>query len=248
MRIATIASLGASAALGVGALLVAKLWLPSGHGPAKAAAMEAGVPVVVAASKITYGDKIEANKLALIRLPASAVPAGSYTSVAQVMAQDKGGAPVALMGMEAKEPILKIKLSGSGARPTLAAQIGDGMRAYTIGVSDVTGGGGHILPGDRVDIVLTRDISSQLPAGSSSGPRFVTDVVLQNVRVLGMDLNDDPNSTKAAVAHTATLEVDVRDAGKLALAAQSGNLTLALRGAGATAIEPVGPILASDLS
>lgn len=249
MRIGVIASLGASAALGVGALVVAKLWLPNANaGPAKAqAAVEAGVPVVVAAGAIPYGTKLEAKQLRLISLPASAAPQGAYHSIAQVMAQDSGGAPVALTAMSAKEPVLAAKLSGSGARPTLAAQIGPGMRAYTIGVSEVAGGGGHILPGDRVDVVLTRDISSQLAPDLVRGQRMVTDVVLQNVRVLGMDLNADPNSTQAAVAHTTTLEVDMLDAGKLALAAQTGTLSLALRRTGSAEIEAVRPVLTSDL-
>ena len=47
-------------------------------------------------------------------------------------------------------------------------------------------------------------------------------VVLQNVRVLGMDLNANPTSTQPAVASTATLEVGVLDAEKLALAGQTG--------------------------
>ena len=43
-------------------------------------------------------------------------------------------------------------------------------------------------------------------------------MVLQNVKVLGMDLNVDPTTTQSAVAHTATLEVTVQDAQRLAVA------------------------------
>src|SRR5438034_244241 len=66
MRIGTIISLGASAVLGVGALFVAKVWLPQGHGgvggKAQAAQMQT-VPVVVASAAIPYGAKLEAAKL-----------------------------------------------------------------------------------------------------------------------------------------------------------------------------------------
>jgi pilus assembly protein CpaB len=72
-------------------------------------------------------------------------------------------------------------------------------------------------------------------------------VVIQNVRVLGMDLNVDPNSTRPAIAHTATLEVDVRDAERLALAGQAGTLSLALRRTGAAEIASVRPVAAGDL-
>jgi pilus assembly protein CpaB len=120
------------------------------------------------------------------------------------------------------------------------------MRAYTIGVSDVAGVGGHALPGDRVDVVLTCNLSDL--SGSSQGKRLVSGLVLQNVRVLGMDLNADPSSTKAAVAHTVTLEVSPADAEKLALAAQAGTLSLALRRTGSAEVAPVKPMAVFDLS
>jgi pilus assembly protein CpaB len=147
--------------------------------------------------------------------------------------------------MSPREPVLPEKLSGAGARPTLAAQISDGMRAYTIGVTDVAGGGGHILPGDHVDVVLTRDVGVNYQTGAKG--HFVSDLVIQNVRVLGMDLNADPNSTKPAVAHTATLEVTAQDAERLALSAQAGSLSLALRRTGSVELQPVRAVGQADL-
>jgi pilus assembly protein CpaB len=100
------------------------------------------------------------------------------------------------------------------------------------------------MPGDRVDVVLTRDLGAN-DAGHAA--KLVSDVVIQDVRVLGMDLNVDPNSTHAAVAHTATLEVDVRDAERLALAGQAGTLSLALRRTGSAEINLVRPVATADL-
>jgi pilus assembly protein CpaB len=124
--------------------------------------------------------------------------------------------------------------------------IGPGMRAYTIGVTEVAGGGGHVFPGDRVDVVLTRDLAAG-QTGAENKAKLVSDIVIQNVRVLGMDLNVDPNSTHPAVAHTATLEVDVHDAERLALAGQAGTLSLALRRTGSAEIDPVRPVATGDL-
>jgi pilus assembly protein CpaB len=252
MRIATIASLAASAALGLGALFVARFWLPSQNGAPAAlhpAAATPGVPVVLAAVPIAYGEKLEAKDLILARLPVDAAPPGAYASVDQVMRQDGGGAPVALTAMAPHEPVLPAKLSGAGARATLAAMIDQGFRAYTIGVTEVAGGGGHVMPGDRVDVVLTRDLASGSATEGHGSPtsKLVSDVVIQNVRVLGMDLNVDPNSTHPAVAHTATLEVDVRDAERLALAGQAGSLSLALRRTGAAEIAQVRAVGSGDL-
>ena len=247
MRVATIASLAASAVLGLGALLVARAWLPNPQ--ARTAALRPvavqGVPVVLAAGPIAYGTKLQAKDLTVVNLPRDAAPVGAYSNVAQVLKVDAGGAPVALTAMSPREPVLPEKLSGAGARPTLAAQISNGMRAYTIGVTDVAGGGGHILPGDHVDVVLTRDVGVNYQTGEKG--HFVSDLVIQNVRVLGMDLNADPNSTKPAVAHTATLEVTAQDSERLALSAQAGTLSLALRRTGAIELQPVRAVGQADL-
>jgi pilus assembly protein CpaB len=246
MRFGTIASLAASAALGLGALAVARIWLPSQSAKAGGAVAAVGVPVVIAKGPIAYGAKLQATDLVLTRIPADAAPPGAYTTVDQVMKADSGGAPVALSAIAAHEAILPAKLSGPGAKPTLAAMIGQGMRAYTIAVTEVAGGGGHILPGDRVDVLLTRDVSNgAVPGGAKTS--LQTDIVMQDLKVLGMDLNVDPASTKPAVAHTATLEVDATNAERLALASQAGTLSLALRRVGAAGVEPVRPMATNDL-
>jgi pilus assembly protein CpaB len=248
MRTATLVSLGASAVLGVGALLVAKVWLPQSapHGAHLGAGAEATVPVVVARAAIPYGAKLDASRLEVERLPVSAAPQGAYGNIAQVIGQS-GGAPIALVPISAREAVLPTKLSGGGAKPTLAAVISDGMRGFTIGVTEVAGGGGHVMPGDRVDVVLTRDLSTLAGSPQGAGKRLVSNLVIQDVRVLGMDLNADPTSTHAAIAHTATLEVTVEDAEKLALAAQAGSLSLALRRTGGTEIAAVRAVNNGDL-
>src|ERR1700722_14307719 len=138
MRTGTVVSLGASAVLGLGALVVARLWLPqSAHLPQiKMPEMAAGTgPVVVATAAIPYGGKIDASKLTVVPLPAGAVPQGAFTTTAQILSQ-QGGAPVALTPISAHEPLLPSKLSGAGARPIVSAGITEGMRAYTIGVTE----------------------------------------------------------------------------------------------------------------
>jgi pilus assembly protein CpaB len=118
--------------------------------------------------------------------------------------------------------------------------ISPGKRAYTILVTEDRGGGGHVLPNDRVDVVLTR----QIPGSDQNVP---SDVVLQDVRVLGVNMNADPQSVEKASPHTATLEVSVDDAAKLALAARVGELSLALHRTGAAELTPVRVLKVSDL-
>ncbi|MDB5443331.1 MAG: Flp pilus assembly protein CpaB [Phenylobacterium sp.] len=235
MRVITIVSLGASAVLGLGALFVARTVLPN-QAAAKPGVvnMSVGVPIVIAAKDIKYGDKLDAGMLTLARAPAEVAPQGAFASVQQVLSQDRGGPPVALQPIAAHEALLPAKLSGPGARPSVAAEIADGMRAYTVRVTDVTGAGGHALPGDRVDVVLMRDLT---PTAQSRS--YVSDVVLQNVRVLGVDLNADLASNKPAEPKNATLEVAVEDSQKLAIASTLGTLSLALRRTGEADAQPV---------
>jgi pilus assembly protein CpaB len=237
MRVVTIVSLGACAVFGLGALVVAKTMLPNGASAKVIAAPVVGTPVVAAKAPLKFGDRLDASKLMILKLPADAVPEGAFATVAQVLAQDAGGPPVALTPIAAREALLPSKLSGPGARASIAAEIGEGFRAYTIKVSDVTGVGGHALPGDRVDVVLMRDTT---PEGQTRN--FVSQVVIQNVRVLGVDLNADLASNKPASPSTATLEVSVPDAQKLSVAADLGKLSLALRKTGATEIALTAPM------
>lgn len=240
MRVVTIVSLGASAALGLAALVVAKTVLPNAaaaKAPAAAVQPVTGVPVVVAAKALKFGDRLDASAVSVIHLPQNAIPEGAFQTVDAVLKQDNGGAPVVLTPVAAREPLLAAKLSGPGARPSVAAEIAEGMRAYTIKVDDVTGVGGHALPGDRVDVVLTRDLTPD-----SANRNFVSEVVLQNVRVLAMDLNADLSSNKPATPNTATLEVDVPSSQKLAVASDLGKLSLALRRTGSAEVAQTAPM------
>lgn len=251
MRTGTIVSLGASAVLGLGALVVARILLPYGHPAAKApAALADTAPVVVARGDIPYGAKLDPGRLVVEELPIGSAPKGAFANPSQILNQP-GGAPIALIPIAAREAILPSKLSSAGAKATLAAVIDEGMRAFTIGVTDVAEVGGHLLPGDRVDVVLTRGIPiTPKPGGAGCGDckLYFSNIVLQDVRVLGLDLNADPSSTQAMVAHTATLEVKIEDAEKLAAAAQAGSLSLALRRTGAADVAPVHTFLVRNMN
>jgi pilus assembly protein CpaB len=250
MRLGTIISIGASAVLAIGALLIARLWIPS-HAPRPAALQPlpvvAETAVVVAAKPIPWGAKLDNQYLKVIKLPAADVPQGAYSNTGQILNQD-GGPPIALSAMAQQEPVLSSKLSGPGERQTLAALVDPNMRAYTIGVTAVTAGGGHILPGDRVDVVLTRELPLPTNLPVTGAKLLQTVVVLQSVRVLGMDLNANPTSTQPAIASTATLEVSMQDAERLALASQIGTITLALRRPGSVESSQTRSIMVDDVS
>jgi pilus assembly protein CpaB len=114
----------------------------------------------------------------------------------------------------------------------------DGMKAVTIRVNDVEGVGGFVLPGDRVDIVLTRQTDKTQAS---------TEIVLQNAKVLAVDQSADDRSDKATIAKAVTLEVATAAAQKLWLASSVGSLSLLLRKAGETTAESTRRVTLSDL-
>jgi pilus assembly protein CpaB len=103
----------------------------------------------------------------------------------------------------------------------------------------VDGVAGFVLPGDHVDVVLTRQ---------SDKNSATTDVVLQNARVLAIDQSADERAEKPAVVKAVTLEVDTAAAQKLSLAASVGSLSLMLRKAGEANMEFTRRITLTDLS
>lgn len=241
MRVVTIVSLAASAVLGLGALFVAKIALPNAAAAQAAPREIAGSPMVVASRPLKFGEKLEAGMLTVIKVPQNAVPQGAFTAVAQVLGADHGGPPVVLTPIAQHEALLTTKISGPGSRPTVAAEIADGMRAYSFKVTDATGVGGHALPGDRVDVVLLRDLTPQGPERT-----YISYIVVQNAKVLGVDLNADPTSDKPASPNTATLEVSVEDSQKLSMASTLGTLSLALRKSGEVQIADAPPLRTGD--
>jgi pilus assembly protein CpaB len=130
---------------------------------------------------------------------------------------------VALMPIAVNEPILTDKISGEGQGASIAALLPEGMRAASVRINDVSGVSGFIQPNDSVDVLVTR----QLPG--DNGGQQVTDVLLQNVRVIAIDQEAKNADGSPKVAKTATLEVAPLDAQKLALGQQVGDLSLVLR-------------------
>lgn len=131
----------------------------------------------------------------------------------------------------AGEPIVARKIVRAGDSGYMAAYLEPGMRAMAIRVTVETAAGGFILPGDRVDVLLTREV--QAPAGvdgAGGGKRFVSSTVMQNTKVLAIDQTTRAaDNEQAVVGATATLEVTGRDAEVLALAKSEGELSLVLR-------------------
>lgn len=128
----------------------------------------------------------------------------------------------------AGEPIVGRKIVRAGDSGYLAAYLEPGMRAMAIGVTVETAAGGFILPGDRVDVVLSRE--NEARGDNAPGPKFSVTTVMRNLKVLAIDQQTRAgDDAQAVVGATATLEVGPQDAEALALAKAEGDLSLVLR-------------------
>jgi pilus assembly protein CpaB len=168
-----------------------------------------------------YGTDVTADKVRFVDYPNSAIPPGAFTNAAALL--PAGKKRVALMPIGVNEPILPAKITGEGQGASIAALLPAGMRAATVRINDVSGVAGFIQPNDSVDVLITRSVAS------ADRQTQLTDVLLQNVRVIAIDQNAKNSDGTPAVAKTATLEVNPLDAQKLALAQEAGSLSLVLR-------------------
>jgi pilus assembly protein CpaB len=240
VRASTIIMTGFAVVFGLLAVFIAQVWL-NNQANMQARNFEANKKtmttrtIVVAKEPLRFGTELTAAMLQEVPWPADAVPSGAFATINDVLS---GGRRVVLAALEVHEPVLALKITGAGQRATLSALVRPGMKAVTIRVNDVEGVGGFVLPGDHVDVVLTR----QIDKGSAT-----TEVVLQNTRVLAVDQAADDRAFKAAVAKSVTLEVDTVEAQKVWLASSVGSLSLLLRKAGETAQAKTRKITLNDL-
>jgi len=245
MRTNTLVTLGASAVFGVMAILLARGWIQGAvenefrQTPNQSASQvrlprpvdPITVAVLVANTDLVFGDELTPDALRLVDMPEDAVPLDALREWSDVFPADydpvNTGALVLLDDIRMNEIILPHRISGLNGRGSLSARIRPGYRAASVRVDDVTGVAGFIVPGDLVDIQYVSE-----PDPSLDKPIYRSDIILQSVRVLGIDQSQNRQQDTAEVARTVTLEVSHMDAQALAIAQEAGTLSLVLRAVG----------------
>lgn len=220
MNARTLATLLIAVVLGLVAVLLVRNYLTSGQRGASVVSAAGVTPIVVASAPIARGVAISPSLLKVVNYPADAVPAGAVRNVTDLGAPGPNGR-LALRSFTANEPVLMTAVTGPGGRLTLAGTVDPGMRAVTIRSSDVAGVAGFVLPGDKVDILLTRT-----PLGETTP---VTQVLAENVKVLGIDQLSNEEADKPVVSRTVTVEANPDQASLISLAQAVGSVTFTLR-------------------
>jgi pilus assembly protein CpaB len=226
LRRQTLIALAAAIILGIIAVYVANTYIV---GAQRNARLRETTKVAVATAPLAYGTPITPDKVRFVDFPNASIPPGAFTTAQQLLPDGKRR--VALMPISVNEPILKDKISAEGQGASISALLPDGMRAATVRINDVSGVAGFIQPNDHVDVLITRQ--------AGGGDSNITDVLLQNIRVIAMGQNAKDSDGKPITARTATLEVNPIDAQKLALGEAAGSLSLVLRKPG----DPNNPVV-----
>jgi len=222
----TLIALAGAIVLGLVAVYVANTYIV---GAQRNARLRETTKVAVATAPLAYGTPITPDKVRFVDFPNASIPPGAFTTAQQLLPDGKRR--VALMPISVNEPILKDKISAEGQGASISALLPDGMRAATVRINDVSGVAGFIQPNDHVDVLITRQ--------AGGGDSNITDVLLQNIRVIAMGQNAKDSDGKPISAKTATLEVNPIDAQKLALGEAAGSLSLVLRKPG----DPNNPVV-----
>jgi pilus assembly protein CpaB len=172
--------------------------------------------VLVAAEPLEMGAVIKAESVKSIRMPEPLIPRGSFSKKEDVLDR-----PV-ISSIQADEPIVEARLAVRGSGGGVAPLIPPGMRAISVRVNEVVGVAGFVLPGMRVDVLVT----GRPPGGEDT----MTTTVLQNISVLsvGQTLQVDAKS-QSIKAPVVTLLVTPLQAEVLTLADNQGRIQLVLR-------------------
>jgi pilus assembly protein CpaB len=179
----------------------------------------ATVPAVVAARQIPVGVVLTKDDVKLVPWPAKSPVTGGFSQVDGVV--NRG----AISALAENEPVTETKLAPVGAGGGLPPTIPEGMRAISVRTNEVIGVAGFVVPGTRVDVVVT----VKVPSSQDS----VSRVVLSNVQVLTAGTRYDQEKAKEdgkpIPTSVVTLLVTPDDAERLTLASNEGQIMLTLR-------------------
>ena len=187
------------------------------------------------ARPLQAGEILKASNLELVNWPAGIPLDGAFGRIESVVGR------TVLFPLDKGQPILDKYLSAPGSGIGLAGKIPDGMRAIALRSDEVVGVAGFLLPGSRLDVLVT------YRTDGSPEPR--TSTVLQNAEVLatGHQVQPDPEGKPATVT-VVTLLLTPDDAERVVLASTQGSIHFVLRNGSDTERTQISPVLLSQLS
>jgi pilus assembly protein CpaB len=224
-------------ALLVGALLIAvvtavtarNMFAGSATPVATAAVVPQGPKILVARKALPVGTIIDQESLGYQSWPKELMQNAYYTEGSPDADMTKLLGTVVRNPVTAGQPLTRGTLVGPEDRGFLAAALGPGMRAVSLPVSQTSGVAGFIFPGDRVDLIVTQEVTG----GGDGSPLKVSETIVRNMRVLATDQRTDSKGddgkTVVKTFSNVTLEATPKISEKIAVALKMGEITLSLR-------------------
>ena len=183
------------------------------------------VPELYAKSELRRGELIEEAMVEIRQVPKAQFHSGALAKPEEAIAR------TAYIHMLPGDVVLDAKLFPKGSGSGMAALIKPGMRAFTIQTPSYSSSlAGFVLPGNRVDVLLTTDGPPKTPGDEDSGAE--TNTLLQNLEILAVHTTvETPAANKIDPndARSVTLLVTPEQASILDLAQTKGTLHLSLR-------------------
>lgn len=188
-------------------------------------------PVVVATTNIPAYTKITPGMVEVKQVPTATVPSNAFGQAEQVVGR------LSQYAIAAGQVIVRGDVVEVGAAQGLTFVIPPGKRAVTVALDEISGVGGFVYPGDRVDILATFDRNETA----------TTKLILQNIEVLAMNemtvrpvggarqkasdakAQGEEEAPASKEVKSATLAVTPEEAQRLILAAYKGSIHMVLR-------------------
>ncbi|PTW62708.1 pilus assembly protein CpaB [Breoghania corrubedonensis] len=228
MKLARIAVLGVALGAGlIAARLMMNMSAPAPE-PVETVQLKSVIDttdVLIASSDIPLGSMLKAGDMSWEPWPKGSVADGFITRQNRPDALTDMAGRIAKAPVFSGEPIREQRLIKTD-RGFMSSILPKGKRAVAVSVEAVTTAGGFILPGDHVDVILTK-------SGRRGSSGAVSRTILQNVRVLAIDTKTKSENDEKSLPpnRTATLELDPTQAEIITESQQLGTIALTLRSA-----------------
>ena len=184
--------------------------------------------VLVASKSVAPGRVLDADSVRWEAWPKDSVLNTFITKTAQPDIAKAVDGMVVRSPLVIGQPITDANIVHTDAKGFMSATIMPGMRAIATPITVDSAVGGFLLPNDRVDVILSHDVSN------GEGPKnFQADTILRDVRLLAIDqTSQSKDDEQTQVGKTATLELTPAQSELLQQAHASGTLSLSLRSLG----------------
>jgi pilus assembly protein CpaB len=198
-----------------------------------------GPKVLVATRALPVGTILTAESLRFQPWPEGLVRNDAYYVEGSADMNSLVGS-VVRVAMTAGAPVTRGSLVNPNDRGFLAAALAPGMRAITVPLSPDQGVGGFVFPGDRVDLLMTAELTNE---EDTNIKLYTSETIVRNLRVLAVDQNTNPGNGEngatvtPTIAATVTLEATPQIAERIAVARSVGTISLSLRSLAENAAE-----------